>query len=183
MKISEGEEVLFDDLVGTKYTYKNLKDWFPPPSIVSSINKKQKGGKNPQQKKPQIKKGNVNNPYTIIKNALKLYKEKYPLPSPMWKLQHNELRGIRIRFMKMLSFLLLNFQIMYENILNIHKSNLIIKNKNKKNMNTPDNLKTIHTMYSKLKKSIEMESDPDEKTRLIISLQELEATFGEILIN
>jgi uncharacterized protein YcbK (DUF882 family) len=120
----------------------------------------------------------------------------------MWKLQPDELKGIRTRFMKLLSFLLLQFKKMYESILIKYdlsyvaqnKSKLALKNKNtKKNSNenskdnsndniyTPNNLEEIQKFYSNLLKSIDIESDPDKKEQLNIVKKEFEETYSNIL--
>jgi hypothetical protein len=143
--------------------------------------------KKPQQKS-QIRE--YKNVYSTLHHAYNEYKSKYPLPSPMWKLQQDELKGVRTRFMKLLSFLLIQFKTMYENILSKHdisykkqnENNVVIKNKNKnKKIYTPDNLEKIHNMYSNLVKTIEMESNQNKKADLNILKQEVEAKFGDIL--
>ena len=199
MVINESELVFIDPLTGSTSTYKNLTEWF---GYKKEHIKKDTITQIPGMQKKQKEVLEYKDPCNVIKNSYNMYISNYTLPSPMWKLQPDELKGIRTRFMKLLSFLLLQFKKMYESILIKYdlsyvaqnKSKLALKNKNtKKNSNenskdnsndniyTPNNLEEIQKFYSNLLKSIDIESDPDKKEQLNIVKKEFEETYSNIL--
>ena len=142
MVINESELVFIDPLIGSTATYKNLTDWFGYKK--EHIKKDQTVTQIPGMQKKQKEVLEYKDPCNVIKNSYNMYISNYTLPSPMWKLQPDELKGIRTRFMKLLSFLLLQFKKMYESILIKYDVSYVAQNKSKlalknKNSKTPIN--------------------------------------------
>ena len=121
-----------------------------------------------KKEKAKYQRYPLNDPCNIITNALKEFKEKYPLPTPMWKLEENELKEIRNRFMKLLSFLFFSMQKMYEDV----------KNKNIKDFGKNEKTENIKIFYKGLLNSIKNEENVEKKKKLIILKDEVEANLA-----
>ena len=89
----------------------------------------------------------------------------------MWKLSNDELKGVRTRFMKFLSFLLASFQKMYENI----------KTKNSKDFGKNKNSEETKAFYNNLLETIKLEENDEKKKKLILLKNSVEAKFGNLL--
>jgi hypothetical protein len=164
VSISSTEYVILDPYTGSLITYGNLKSWFGTEEY--SYKTKTNKGKN------ITKQISLNDPCNILARGFKRYKTEYPLPSPMWRLQAEELKGVRTRFMKLLSFLLLSLEKMYEDV----------KSRNTKNFEDGE-MKQAKEFYKNLLKSIKLESDSEKKKKLIDLKNSVEAKFGNGLKN
>ena len=166
IKPSENDIVIFDPFTNSTFTYNNLQKWFGIKDEIGYIDSKATSGSQKQPKtKPIIIP--IDDICNIIINALKEFKEKYPLPTPMWKLEANELKGIRTRFMKLLSFLFTSMQKMYEDV----------KIKNVKDFGKNEKLGNVKIFYKKLLNSINIEENIEKKKKLIILKDEVEANM------
>ena len=166
IKPSENDIIIFDPFTNSTFTYNNLRKWFGIKDEIGYIDIKATSGSQKQPKtKPIIIP--IDDVCNIIINALKEFKEKYPLPTPMWKLEANELKGIRTRFMKLLSFLFTSMQKMYEDV----------KIKNVKDFGKNENLGNVKIFYKKLLNSINIEENIEKKKKLIILKDEVEANM------
>ena len=153
VSISSTEYVIFDPFTGSLITYNNLKSWF----------KSEDGGTKGTNKTTIT---SLNDPCNYLPYAIKKYKTDYPLPSPMWRLQTGELKGVRTRFMKLLSFLLVSLEKMYENV------------KRENTTNFDDEMKQVKDFYKNLLKSIDLEPDPIKKKKLVDLKSSVETKFG-----
>jgi hypothetical protein len=171
VKITGDTKCIIDPLVGAVFTYDNLKAWFTPaPKYVPIQKKDAKTGKTKTiGKHPE----NFTHPCNILINSINMFKENYPLPSPMWKLEMDDLKGIRERFMKVLSFLLITLREMYERL---KQENIGSIKDNRKSENE------LRSFYSKLIQSIENEQDNTKKQKMIRLQDSIEAKYGNLLV-
>ena len=89
----------------------------------------------------------------------------------MWKLEANELKNVRTRFMKLLSYLLMSMQKMYEDV----------KRKNVKDFGKNENIESVKIFYKSLVDSIRLEENVEKKKKLILLKDSVEAKFGSLL--
>ena len=168
LSIGGSEPVILDPLTGTAFTYSNLQRWFNPKTKEITEQIPAQGSRRAQTKKHTVK---YTDPCNYIPHCISKFQEKYPLPSPMWKLQQNELQGVRNRFMKLLTFLLVSLQKMYENI----------KRKNIGDFSKNEEMGKIQKFYDELLLSIEQERDQNKKQKMFHLRNSVEAKFGDIL--
>ena len=162
VKISPNEYVILDPLTGSLITYGNIQKWFTskPYPLTTGEGKSKKTIIVP-----------LNDPCNVLTNGLQNYKSQYPLPSPMWRLQSNELKEVRTRFMKLLSFLLISLQKMYEDV----------KRQNIKDFGKEEELKKIKIFYKNLLNDIKSEDDSEKKKKLIDLKNSVEAKYSNSL--
>ena len=156
---NKNEKCIFDPLMGATFTYDNLQKWFAPP-ITEPITKTNNSG---ITNIIGTKTFYATDPCNILISGYNKFKSDYPLPSPMWKLNQSELQGIRQRFMKIISFLLITLKDMYESL----------KNKNVNN--------ELKSFYSKLLQSIENERNNSKKQEMLRLKNSVEAKYGDLL--
>ena len=178
VKITGDTKCIIDPLLGVVFTYDNLKAWFTPSPTTQSVEVVNK--KTGKKKKTGTKKIDFVDPCNILINSINMFKENYPLPSPMWKLEMDDLKGIRERFMKVLSFLLITLREMYERLkqenIGSIKENIGSIKDNRKSENE------VRSFYSKLIQSIENEQDNTKKQQMIRLQDSIEAKFGNLLV-
>ena len=168
LSIGSSDPVILDPLTGTAFTYSNLQNWFNPKTKEITEPIPAQGSRRAGTKKHTVK---YTDPCNYIPHCISKFQEKYPLPSPMWKLQQDELQGVRNRFMKLLTFLLVSLQKMYENI----------KRKNIGDFSKNEEVDKIQKFYDELLLSIEQERDQDKKQKMTHLKNSVEARFGDLL--
>ena len=112
VNISPNDYILKDNFMNINFKWEEIKKWIDPDIV--RIDKKGNPGQHQQQgqQKKKIKQEiPLNDVCNHLPKILKYYKNNYPLPSLMSELKSEELKQIRIRFMRLLSFLLLQFKI------------------------------------------------------------------------
>ena len=160
----------FDPLTGSIFTYNELKAWFH----------KKVEGKNP-------------NVCEILDNCYNRFKSEYPLASPMWKLQENELTGIRDRLLILIKFILRELENMYIDIQKTFEKKSQGEDKKidqeqtsqqiEKNEENKENkmIENIRNMYNKLIYDISLETDENTKNEMIKLKKNIEMDYGDIL--
>ena len=174
-EIFDETPVFIEPFTKTIFKYGEIKKWFPLQNVKKNIEKRNKDGKVITTTSGQTimitEIINYNNYCNIIQNAVLKFKYDYNLISPMWKLQQDELNGVKTRFLKILTFLLVSLKEMYEQV----KRENSKKNSKKKEENK------IKVFYYSLLKDIENEKNSSKIQKMVKLKDDVEAKFGYLL--